>query len=637
MNNYVKIFSLDKNLYAAGYPVVIEAGVLFRNNDNGKLHFQLKFHNISEKNVVSLKTIIILMDSMGREIYRAPKQYDDLRAAPNSTFGEKIPVFLKLDTVRRFAVYIEEVCFSDNTLWYSKGDENVVNIPAPSPLSVKFPSSEAQAEFCRILCMQARFVPFEFEDLWICACGTINKKARKTCSSCGADCEKMLAADNDTLKNHYLSYKKEIETRRIYDEASMLVEKYNSSDIRKGIALFKSISDRVDCREKIEAARNGLNEQLYREASALIEKNDSDSINRGIAVFRSIPDWKDSQDKITQAEDKLTDMVYVNACALIEKNDPDSINQGIAVFRSIPDWKDSQDKIAQAEDKLTDMVYVNACALVRKNKPDDIRKGISLFESIIDRKDSYARIEQATEKLNRKNKEIKTNKKEENEEIKTIPEQKSTLKEKISNLFAPKNRKKTIIATSSIALVLILILTSVFIGSVFIGNNIGNNIKEDKYLQAQKLIVYNKPEEAKAIFSELNGYKYSEQFLLQLKYGSSASSDFRSAIRNGKLTLFVVPYGFTNIGTSMFGSCTTLKSIIIPDSITSIGLNAFYGCHNLVSITMSNSVTVIEANAFTGCSSLKVVNYRGTANQWKNISISDGNDYLKTAKINYIK
>lgn len=593
MNNYVKIFSLDKNLYAAGYPVVIEAGSLFRNNDNGKLHFQLKFRNISEKNVVSLKTIIILMDSMGREIYRAPKQYDDLRAAPSSTFGEKIPVFLKLDTVRRFVVYIEEVCFLDNTLWYSKGDENVVNIPAPSPLSVKFPSSEAQAEFCRMLCMQARFVPFEFEDLWICACGTINKKARKTCSSCGADCEKMLAADNDTLKNHYLSYKKEIETRRIYDEASMLVEKYNSFDIRKGIALFKSISDRVDCREKIEAARNGLNEQLYREASALIEKNDPDSINRGIAVFRSIPDWKDSQDKITQAEDKLTDMVYVNACAL-----------------------------------------------VRKNKPDDIRKGISLFESIIDRKDSYARIEQATEKLNRKNKEIKTNKKEENEEIKTIPEQKSTLKEKISNLFAPKNRKKTIIATSSIALVLILILTSVFIGSVFIGNNTTEDkhlTTEDKYLQAQKLIVYNKPKEAKAIFSELNGYKYSEQFLLQLKYKNSESSDFRSAVLNGKLTLLVIPYGFTNIGTGRFANCTTLESVILPDSVTSIGQNAFYGCHNLISITMSNSVTVIEEHAFTGCSSLKEVNYRGTATQWKNIPIYSGNVYLKTAKINYIK
>ncbi len=595
MNNYVKIFSLEKNLYAAGYPVVIEAGSLFRNNDNGKLHFQLKFRNISEKNVVSLKTIIILMDSMGREIYRAPKQYDDLRAAPSSTFGEKMPVFLKLNTVRRFAVCIEEVCFSDNTLWYSKGDENVVNIPDPSPLSDKFPSSEAQAEFRRTLCMQARFVPFGFEDLWICSCGTINKNTRKNCSSCGADCEKMLAADNDTLKNQYLSYKKKIETRRIYDEASALVEKYDSADIRKGIALFKSISDRVDCREKIEAAGNSLNEQLYREASALIEKNDPDSINRGIAVFRSIPDWKDSQDKITQAEDKLTDMVYVNACAL-----------------------------------------------VRKNKPDDIRKGISLFESIIDRKDSYARIEQATEKLNRKNKEIKTNKKEENEEIKTIPEQKSTLKEKISNLFAPKNRKKTIIATSSIALVLILIFTSVFIGSVFIGNN--NNTKEDtyltkeeKYLQAQKLIVYNKPEEAKAIFSELNGYKYSEQFLLQLKYEGSASSAFRSAVLNGKLTLLVIPYGFTNIGLGKFANCTTLESVILPDSITSIGQNAFYGCHNLVSITMSNSVTVIEENAFTGCSSLKEVNYRGTANQWKNISIYSGNAHLKNAKINYIK
>lgn len=634
MNNFVKIFSLGKNLYAPGYPVVIEAGALFRNNETGKLHFQLKFLNISDKTVVSLKTTIILMDSMGREIYRAPKQYDDLCAAPNGTFGEKMPVFLKLNTVRQFAVGVEEVCFSDNTLWYAKGDEKVVSMPDPAPLSVKFPSSEASAQFRRTLCMQARFVPFVFEDLWVCSCGTINKNTRKTCSACGADCEKMLAADNDTLKNQYLSYKKEIETRRIYDEASALVEKYDSAEIKRGIALFESISDRVDCRSKIEAARNALNEQIYREASALVEKNDPDSINRGIAVFGSIPDWKDSQAKIAKAKNKLTDLVYLDACALVEKKNEADIQKGIALFESVIGWKDSYDKIEQAKAKL-----------------ERRHVGKTLPEKEIKKNSDEVAVKKAPAKA------------------------KKPLKEKIRSLFAPENRKKLIITASSCALALVLILTSLFAFVV-------PAVKEQKYLQAQALMLEKKNDEAMKIFRSLNGYKYSDQFILQLNFTEDGDTDYGNAVKRGKFSFWVIPYGrksidatFKNcsslktviipdsvthideqafyycanltsitlpdsvngsIGTYAFFRCSSLTSIAVPDNVTSIGMSAFAGCSSLKRITLPKKITYIVSSAFYGCSGLKTINYKGTQAQWNRINIMEGNNYLKNAKINYI-
>ncbi|MDD7158273.1 MAG: leucine-rich repeat protein [Firmicutes bacterium] len=72
------------------------------------------------------------------------------------------------------------------------------------------------------------------------------------------------------------------------------------------------------------------------------------------------------------------------------------------------------------------------------------------------------------------------------------------------------------------------------------------------------------------------------------------------------------------------------KTKVIYDS-------AFYNCGSLTSITIPNSVTSIERSAFSGCSSLREVNYKGTEEQWNKISIDRGNNYLKTATINYIK
>lgn len=68
----------------------------------------------------------------------------------------------------------------------------------------------------------------------------------------------------------------------------------------------------------------------------------------------------------------------------------------------------------------------------------------------------------------------------------------------------------------------------------------------------------------------------------------------------GKIT-FRGPF---SIGSSVFYSCDTLKTIILPNGITSIGNHAFSYSYNLTSVTIPESVTEIGSSTFERCISL---------------------------------
>ena len=101
------------------------------------------------------------------------------------------------------------------------------------------------------------------------------------------------------------------------------------------------------------------------------------------------------------------------------------------------------------------------------------------------------------------------------------------------------------------------------------------------------------------------------------------------------LTNVTIPSGVTEINRSAFSGCTGLTSVTIPDSVTAIGYSAFEDCTSLTSVTIPDSVTFIGEWAFDGCSSLTTVNYKGSQEQWKQISIGSSNSYLTGATINY--
>ena len=120
-----------------------------------------------------------------------------------------------------------------------------------------------------------------------------------------------------------------------------------------------------------------------------------------------------------------------------------------------------------------------------------------------------------------------------------------------------------------------------------------------------------------------------------------------------ELTEIQLSYGLTTIGWNAFFNCVSLTNIVIPDSVIEIGNYAFDDCTSLVHVTLPSGLTRLDS-IFWNCPSLKSIilphgittigscslegcgqpfdiYYTGSAEQWKNLSIEENNDFFRTA------
>ena len=122
-----------------------------------------------------------------------------------------------------------------------------------------------------------------------------------------------------------------------------------------------------------------------------------------------------------------------------------------------------------------------------------------------------------------------------------------------------------------------------------------------------------------------------------------------------------IPASVTSVGDKIFANCSSLKTVVW-NSAYGIPLCAFENCPKLTKVTLSNKVSYIglsafkdcislselvigskesylesvAADAFRNCPKLKKITYAGKAAWWKAISIKEGNDAFKKAKVTYI-
>ncbi|MBO5415966.1 MAG: leucine-rich repeat protein [Clostridia bacterium] len=110
---------------------------------------------------------------------------------------------------------------------------------------------------------------------------------------------------------------------------------------------------------------------------------------------------------------------------------------------------------------------------------------------------------------------------------------------------------------------------------------------------------------------------------LECKPVSIGEKAFAGCTALGKITL---GSGLTAIPVEAFLGCTGLESVILSDTTETVGENAFDGCTALKSVTAHSSLKTVSDSAFLGCSSLKAIYYYGTAEQWAQTQIAEGNN-----------
>lgn len=274
---YSKLFALSENLYASGSPVVIAAGALLKDNQTGKVIAQLKLRNISKKAIKAAKVCISPLDTVGKPLGDTVyHQYLDLSAKRNEDFGQKVAITLPEAATRSFVAAVEEIVFTDNTLWSATGEPWEV-LPVPSSIG-RIHGAEFEKQFCIKYGADCKVLPLCAKDLWYCACGVLNHQEEQVCHSCKKAYAVLSSIDYDELNEQKeLRVANEKETAKI--EEQVRAKKTKRAILITSIVIFILIAVSI-CISFIQNRNNAKTEQDFKalmsvsmlEASELIDE-----------------------------------------------------------------------------------------------------------------------------------------------------------------------------------------------------------------------------------------------------------------------------------------------------------------------------------------------------------------------------
>ena len=140
---YSRLFSLPTNLYTEGSPILIAAGALLKDNHTNKVLVQLKFRNISQKAIKSVKVKVNAYDTAKGQLAGIDTfSYLDLSVAANEEFGQSTPIHLPDTTTRSFSVEILSVVYTDNEVF----TPNTVSVAEAAPKDILEGVQRVEAE-----------------------------------------------------------------------------------------------------------------------------------------------------------------------------------------------------------------------------------------------------------------------------------------------------------------------------------------------------------------------------------------------------------------------------------------------------------------------------------------------------------
>ena len=171
---YLKLFSLEENLYIPGSPVLIAAGALLKDTQTGKILGQLKLQSISDQPIKAATVELIPLDTVGNPLGEPVSyQYLDLEITRDAYWGSQDPIRFSDPSTRAYTASVKEVIFSDNSIWTAQNSAWKA-LPAKTMLETQLDDFELATQYRMHFGMDCQYGYQTVEDLWYCPCGAVN-------------------------------------------------------------------------------------------------------------------------------------------------------------------------------------------------------------------------------------------------------------------------------------------------------------------------------------------------------------------------------------------------------------------------------------------------------------------------------
>lgn len=322
---YTKVFSLEKNLYIDGSPVIIKAGALLHDHKTQRILVQLKLQSISP-NIIKATTVqIVAKDIAGRELEGVKVfQYLDLNARRDDEFGEQTPIYLDIPVARAFSVCVTEVVMNDNMIWSADAKEWTV-LPLAQPLR-SIMGSDLLEQYQIDNGADCKTTPTQIRDLWYCACGACNHLAEQHCHVCNRLRDYYLREIDIQLLRDEFNQRTEAEREKAEEEHAKRLEAAKKR--KKRIAILAASAATVIL-VGVLVTKVIVPSCQYQNAVELYEEGEYEE---AIAAFEKLNGYKDSVDKMLEVK-------YAEAEAMLEQGQ--SISAAI-LFEELGDYQDAK-------------------------------------------------------------------------------------------------------------------------------------------------------------------------------------------------------------------------------------------------------------------------------------------------------
>ena len=335
-SRFEKLYSLPSQLYAPSMPVIIAAGALLKDTQTGKVLAQLKFKSISPKTIKAVTVSLLPLDTANQPLgEKETHQILDLAANRDAEFGQKTPLYFSNNTTRAYQVIVEEVVFSDNTVWKSDGAP-LSDLPVQETAQALLSDAELVKQYKLEYGERADYAADTFSDLWRCNCGAVNYGNEANCHACGAakeialsfDLERLKGACQSRLEEERKEAAQELTQRKIrqkkrtiigviccvlavaaYFVVTVAIPKIElHAELNKAVSFLNSndyssaenILDELDAEESLDAAK-------YKQAVSFFEDG---KYIQAIALFERTHDYGDSADYLNNSAPLAAELYY---------------------------------------------------------------------------------------------------------------------------------------------------------------------------------------------------------------------------------------------------------------------------------------------------------------------------------------